>query len=152
MENFIFCAVRMIADIFYPIFTLTITILVCFSHKKATLLGVLHPCLHQGITLDTPDPQLQSFLALPKTDAPIFLCIIPCHVAVMVHFAGQFLPCYPFGDLKIKIYKSKKNTTRYSDFIPMYQKLWYDVWLKNYGLERLFWANFCPFKLLWDLK
>ena len=43
MQNFIFCAVRMIADIFYPRFTLTITILACFSQKKATLFGGIAP-------------------------------------------------------------------------------------------------------------
>ena len=77
MENFIFCAVRMIADIFYPICTLTITVLACFIRKKAKLFGGLQQRLHQGIALDTPDPQLQSFLALPKTDAPIFFLYHP---------------------------------------------------------------------------
>ena len=67
----------MIVDIFYPIFTLTIIVLACFIRKK-NCSGVLHPRLHQGIALDPlgglqflPDPQLQSFLALPKTDALI---------------------------------------------------------------------------------
>ena len=72
----------MIANIFYPIFTLTITGLACFMRKK--LFGFLHPRLHQGIALDLlgglqlpPDPQLQSFLAWPKTDVPIFFLHYP---------------------------------------------------------------------------
>ena len=68
-----------IADIFYPIFILTITILACFIRKKKqSCSGDLHPHVHQGIDLDPmeclqldPDPQLQSFLAFPRTDAPI---------------------------------------------------------------------------------
>ena len=43
----------MIADIFYPIFTLTITVLVCFIRKKIIkLFGASCPRPHQGITLD----------------------------------------------------------------------------------------------------
>ena len=79
MENIIFCAVRMIADIFYPIFTLKITVLACFIQKKLNCLGLLHPRIHQGIALDPldpPDPQLQLFLALPKTDVPIFFSVL----------------------------------------------------------------------------
>ena len=47
--------------------------------KKQNCSGVSHPCLHQGIALGPlgglqlpPDPQVQLFLALPKTNAPIF--------------------------------------------------------------------------------
>ena len=72
----------MIANIFYPIFTLTITVLACFMRGK--LFGFLHPRLHQGIALNPlgglqplPDPQLQSFLAWPKTDVPIFFLHYP---------------------------------------------------------------------------
>ena len=53
----------MISDVFYPIFTLTITIVVCFIRKKSYL-GYLHPRVHQGIVQDPlgdlqlpPDPQ-----------------------------------------------------------------------------------------------
>ena len=42
----------MIADIFYPIFTLTITIVVCFIRKDAKLFSDLHTRVHQGIALD----------------------------------------------------------------------------------------------------
>ena len=52
-----------------------------FYTKKKNCSGVSHPHLHQGITLD---PQLQSFFALPKTDAPIFFLSYPdmaCHVS-----------------------------------------------------------------------
>ena len=44
----------MIADIFYPIFTLMITILACFIRKKKeNCSGDLHPHVHQGIALDS---------------------------------------------------------------------------------------------------
>ena len=42
----------MIADIFYPIFTLTITILACFIRKKEKLLRDLNTRVHQGIALN----------------------------------------------------------------------------------------------------
>ena len=86
----------MIADIFYPIFTLTITILACFIRKKKeNCLGDLHPHVHQGIALDSMEggrgegltahpgrPASQSFLAFPKTNAPIFFLYYPL---VMLH-------------------------------------------------------------------
>ena len=69
----------MITDIIYPIVTLTITILACFIKKIARLFRDLHTRVHQGIAQDPmeglklhPDPQLQSFLALPRTEVPIF--------------------------------------------------------------------------------
>ena len=66
----------MIADIFYPIFTLTITVTACFIQKKKNqnCLRVLHPHFHQGNALD---PQFQLLLASPKTDAPIFFLYYP---------------------------------------------------------------------------
>ena len=42
----------MIAEIFYPIFTLSIIILVFYTKKKKKLFRGSHPRLHQGITLD----------------------------------------------------------------------------------------------------
>ena len=42
----------MIADIFYPIFTLTIIILAYFIRKKAKLFRDLHIRVHQDIALD----------------------------------------------------------------------------------------------------
>ena len=75
----------MITDNFYPIFTLPITILACVIQKpknKNKKLGELHP--YKGISLDPlrglqlpPAPQLQLFLALPKTNAPIFFLYHP---------------------------------------------------------------------------
>ena len=74
----------MITDTFYPMFTLTITVLACFMQKKKKKKknGGLHP--HLGISLDPlrglqlpPDPHLLLFLALPKTDAPIFFLYYP---------------------------------------------------------------------------
>ena len=41
----------MTADVFYPIFTLTITILACFIRKKAKLFRDLDTHVHQGIAL-----------------------------------------------------------------------------------------------------
>ena len=42
----------MIADIFYLIFTITVTNLVCFIRKKNKVVrGVLHPLLHQVFAL-----------------------------------------------------------------------------------------------------
>ena len=74
----------MITDIMYPIFTLTITILACFIKKIAILFRDLHTRVHQGIALDPMeglklhrDPQLQSFLALPRTEVPIFFLYHP---------------------------------------------------------------------------
>ena len=61
----------------------------CNNHRfsafymEKNCLGASHPCLHQGITLDRgglqlpPEPQLQSFLVLPKTNAPIFFLYYP---------------------------------------------------------------------------
>ena len=53
-----------------------------YTKKQKQKNGGLHP--HQSISLDPlrglqlpPDPQLQSFLALPKTDAPIFFLYCP---------------------------------------------------------------------------
>ena len=73
----------MTADIFYPIFTLTITVLACFIRKKKMFLGFAptpstghHPG-HSGKFQLPPDPQPQSYLAPPKTDAPIFFLYYP---------------------------------------------------------------------------
>ena len=74
----------MITDIFYPIFNLTITVLACYTRKKAKLFGRFaptrspryHPGPTGGLTAP-PDPQLQLFLALPRTDAPKFFLYCP---------------------------------------------------------------------------
>ena len=76
----------MMADIFYPISTLMITVL-AFSvlyMKKTKLFGGFAPTPSQrhrhrppgGLTVP-PDTQLQSFLASPKTNAPIFFLYYP---------------------------------------------------------------------------
>ena len=60
----------MIVDIFYPIFTLTITILASFMRKKKqNYSGDLHPCLHQGITLDS-----RGAYSSPRPPAAIVFC------------------------------------------------------------------------------
>ena len=71
---------RMIVDILYPIFIIKTVVLLSFT--KNNCLGVLHPCLHQGIPLNRPPPKVQAqlppdlqlylFLAWLKTDKPIF--------------------------------------------------------------------------------
>ena len=74
----------MITNIFHPIFTLTITILACFVRKKAKLFRGFAPTLsprHRpgppAYSPPPPDPQLQSFLALPRTETPIFFLYYP---------------------------------------------------------------------------
>ena len=71
----------MIADNFYPMFTLTI--LTCFVRKK-NCLGALHPCLHQGITMDPlvacsshQTTSCNLFWLCQKPMRPYFSCIIP---------------------------------------------------------------------------
>ena len=98
----------MIADIFYPIFTLMITILACFIRKKKGKLfwGFAPSCsprycpgLHGGgekggLQLAPDPPASQSFLAFPRTDAPIFFLSHPLKVT----------------DLRIKNLLSWQNT------------------------------------------
>ena len=59
--------IRMIAEIFYPIFTLSIIILVFYTKKKKLFRGS-HPRLHQGITLDL---MVEGLTAPPRTAVPI---------------------------------------------------------------------------------
>ena len=76
----------MIADIIYPIFTLTITILACFIKKIARLFRDLHTRVHQGIALDPmeglklhPDPPASIVFGLAKNrGAHIFSVSSPC--------------------------------------------------------------------------
>ena len=88
----------MIADIFYPIFNLTITVLACFIRKKAKLFRDLHTRVFQGTALDPlgglelpPDPQLQSFLAMPRIDTPIFFLYYPliCYLIINKMFNNR---------------------------------------------------------------
>ena len=78
----------MIADIFYPIFTLTITILACFIRKKRKIVqGIC--TVHQGITLDSIEgkgwgaysspwtPSFNRFWLFQEPMHPYFFCIIP---------------------------------------------------------------------------
>ena len=79
----------MIADIFYPIFTLTITILTCFIRKKKeNCSGDLHPHVHQGIALDSIEggggayssprtPSFNHFWLFQEPMRPYFFCILP---------------------------------------------------------------------------
>ena len=68
----------MVADIFYPIFTLKITVLACFIQEKQKNLGASSPPGHLpgppgGLTAPPPPyPQLQK-----KNDAPIFFLDYP---------------------------------------------------------------------------
>ena len=69
----------MIADIFYPIFTITITNLVCFIRKKKTkFFGGFAPTPSPRHHPGPPgDLQLQPFLTLTKTNGPIFFLYYP---------------------------------------------------------------------------
>ena len=81
----------MIADIFYPIFTLMITILACFIRKKKeNCSGDLHPHVHQGIALDSMEGGRRGAYSSPRTPQllnrfwlfqepmrPYFFCLIP---------------------------------------------------------------------------
>ena len=77
----------MFADIFYPIFTLMITVLVCFiwkKTKKQNCLGVSHPFLNQDIPLtprgayNSPQtPSCNRFWLCQKPMRPYFFCTIP---------------------------------------------------------------------------
>ena len=69
----------MIANISHPIFTLTIIILASFVRKKAKLFRGFAPMHRPGPPgySPPPDPQLQSFLALPRTETPIFFLYYP---------------------------------------------------------------------------
>ena len=80
----------MIADIFYPIFTLTITRR-NYKTKKQNCLGIcIHtftkasPCSPGGLKAP-PDPQLQSFFALPSLVAPIFFLYYTLQVSEWIY-------------------------------------------------------------------
>ena len=68
----------MVADIFYPIFTLKITVLACFIQEKQKNLGASSPPGHLpgppgGLT--APPPPIPP--AAKKNDAPIFFLDYP---------------------------------------------------------------------------
>ena len=90
----------MIADIFYPISTLTITILVYFIQEK-NCSGDLHPHLNQGITqgplgaYSSPQsPSCNRFWLCRKPMHPYFFCIIPSLIffkcSISCYFDLQF--------------------------------------------------------------
>ena len=78
----------MIADIFYPIFILTTTILVCFIRKKNCLGGFAptssprycpgSPGGRGAYSSPPPDPSCNCFWLCQKPMQPYFFCIIPC--------------------------------------------------------------------------
>ena len=71
----------MIADIFYPIFTLTITVLACFIREKK-LFEVFAPTpstsCRRGPGVTAP-PSCNRFWLCQKPMRPYFFCIIPWH-------------------------------------------------------------------------
>ena len=73
----------MIADIFYPIFTLTITVLAYFNvwGFRTDIFTKAFPWVLGGLQLP-PDPQLLSFLVLQKIDAPIFFLYYPLQASM----------------------------------------------------------------------
>ena len=84
----------MVADIFYPIFTLKITMLAYFIQKKKKKWG---PCPHQSITLD-PLVGLQLPFA-KKDDATIFFLDYPLaaycsYILLDIYCSGSRNLCY----------------------------------------------------------
>ena len=73
----------MIADIFYPIFILMITVLAYFNvwGFRIDIFTKAFPWVLDGLQLP-PDPQLLSFLALQKIDAPIFFLYYPLQASM----------------------------------------------------------------------
>ena len=77
----------MITDIFYPIFNLTITILACYTRKKAKLFGRFaptcspryHPGPTGGLTVP-PRPPASIVFGFAKNDAPKFFLYCPLNV------------------------------------------------------------------------
>ena len=66
----------MVADIFYHLFTLIITVLVCFIQKN--LFRVFAPTLSPRHWVPSPKPPAAAvFLAWPKSDVPIFFSALP---------------------------------------------------------------------------
>ena len=95
----------MIADIFYPIFTLTITVLAYFAQKNKVVRGFhtydfikASPWTLWG-AVTPPDLQLQS------TDAPIFFLFYPlCHlkyISVSHCFKSPLLNSKPPSELEV---------------------------------------------------
>ena len=68
----------MVADIFYPIFTLKITVLACFIQEKQKNLGASSPPGHlPGPPGGLTAPPLPIPPAAKKNDAPIFFLDYP---------------------------------------------------------------------------
>ena len=102
----------MIADIFYPIFTLMITILACFIWKKK--LSALHPRLQQGITLDT----LESLQLPPRSPAAILFGFSKTQCT---HIFSVLSPAW------------LKTGARWSDIVDVKfpQIAFFDIWVEN---------------------
>ena len=109
----------MIADTFYPKFTITITNLVCFMReKKQSCSGVLHPPRHQGITLGLQEdysshesPSCNRFWLWQKPMCPYLFCIIFCldseHVGMEECFLPKNLVCSCYICVVFKNYFSR---------------------------------------------
>ena len=81
----------MIADIFYPIFTLTITVLACFIQKE------IGGYPHQGISLDRPAAIVFGFAKNRCVDifSVLFLVQLPCRSISFAETSHTF-PTYQF--------------------------------------------------------
>ena len=93
----------MTGEILYLLFNITITVLVCYRKKNQSCSEFLHLCLLQGITLDAlgslptygpPEIQVQLFIALPKTDSPIFFLYSPMFIIFIFIKCNQALIKY----------------------------------------------------------
>ena len=147
----------MIAEIFYPIFTLTITVLACSIQKNC--LGALHPCLHKSITLDPwkltapPDPQLQSFLASSKTDVSLFFLYYPLAEKQKISLLSRNLALQTFGKLlivlstKVNLLYFLYSTVQSCCLLhPIKQNCWLKPFLRT--LILLTWVSLYLFSLL----
>ena len=77
----------MIADIFHPIFTLTITILACFIRKKAKLFRDLHTHVYHIFTKASPWPPG----GLPPSPASIVSGFACAHAIFLLYYLLTYL-------------------------------------------------------------
>ena len=110
----------MVADIFYHLFTLIITILVCFIQKN--LFRVFEP---------TPSPRHWVPSLKPPAAIVFGLAKIWC-----AHIFFSIIPCLWTSKINILKKWKKKTICRYYRFKNVYHK-WhsYDVWFPGYGVR-----------------
>ena len=99
----------MIDEIFYRIFTLTISVLLCFKRKKLKLFGGLqcspHPSRHFTSLWHV------CFLSRKKPMRPYFFCNIPC-----------FVSCWKMAKYTLKIVRCKHS--KILKYVGHFSTLW----------------------------